>query len=367
MKITTRKIFIGTELHTCKNCGHSFKGKVCNICGEKVFDNRQLSAGHFFHEVIDFFYHWESKVLKTIKLNFLKPGFVTKENLRGIRVPYARPAQLYLVVAFAFYLIVGRIGVTDYIPASDDHHYYSLSVHKLFKWAAPLDNFVEKGIDTMWVKKGVEIQQQTDEDLHRYNVYNNAFIWRGRGNTDSIILPLNKIPIVSFRQMTEIREHAFQSHVATYGKTFIFILLPFFAGIFFLIFYKHIKYYGAALILATHFMVYNLCFYSLAAVVNIAPRNIAKGLTNWMMKPFEFVFYNAYTTPFSEFVFGGSFEFFHLLFWMPWLYIAFKRLFGTLWWKNLLASYFCSRIFFYLLFGVLKKALIAFTIWSIHV
>ncbi len=118
MKITSKKILYSTELHTCKNCGHVFKGKICNNCGEKVFNQNQLTAKHFFYQVIDFFYHRESKVLKTIKLNFLKPGFITQENLRGVRVPYAKPVQLYLVVAFLFYIIVSKVGVTDYIPLS---------------------------------------------------------------------------------------------------------------------------------------------------------------------------------------------------------------------------------------------------------
>lgn len=55
----------------------------------KSFDEKQLGGKHFFNEAIDFFWHWESKVLKTIRLNFLKPGFVTKQNINGIRVPYA--------------------------------------------------------------------------------------------------------------------------------------------------------------------------------------------------------------------------------------------------------------------------------------
>jgi hypothetical protein len=113
--------------HTCQNCGNHFVGHVCNNCGEKVFNKHQLSTKHFLHELIDFFYHFESKVLKTIKLNIFKPGFVTKENLRGVRVPYAKPVQLYLVVGLVFILISGKVGVTDYIPSIGDHQYYSIS------------------------------------------------------------------------------------------------------------------------------------------------------------------------------------------------------------------------------------------------
>jgi hypothetical protein len=48
------------------------------------------------------------------------------------------------------------------------------------------------------------------------------------------------------------------------------------------------------------------------------------------------------------------------------MYIAFKRLFNTSWWQNLLAAYICSRVFFYLIFGILKKLMIAFSIYTLH-
>jgi hypothetical protein len=153
--------------------------------------------------------------------------------------------------------------------------------------------------------------------------------------------------------------------VGAYGKTLIFLLLPFIAFLFFLLFYRKIKYYGAALILATHFMIYNLCFFMLHALINWGPgRLFGKGFHGWMMKPFYPVFYNSYTAIVSNFVFGDEFEFMHLLFWMPWLMIAFKRLFETPWWKNIIAAYFCSKVFYFLIYGVLKKVVIAVTIWS---
>jgi hypothetical protein len=92
---------------------------------------------------------------------------------------------------------------------------------------------------------------------------------------------------------------------------------------------------------------------------------IHKDWGGWMFRPFSAVFYNSYTAPVSGFLFGSEFEFLHLLFWIPWLYIAFRRLFNTVWWKNLLIAYFCSRIFFFFIFGILKKIVIAITIWSL--
>lgn len=366
MKITTKQIQYGTDIHTCKNCEHKFTGKACNMCGEKVFDPHQLTTKHFFHEVIDFFYHFESKVLKTIKLNFLKPGFITLQNIKGIRVPYAKPVQLYLVVAFVFYVIVSKVGVKDYIPTFGDHHYFSLSDYKLLQWAQPLDDKIAANIDSLWVKKGRVMQAEIEEKLRYNSVNQQSLILKSRDRQDSIVLPVENVPIIAYRQMVELRQSLYNHSIGTFGKTFIFILLPVFAAFLFLIFFKKIQYYGAALILATHFMIYNLCVYSLYTLIDLWPRYLFKGFKGWVLRPFDAVLYNETMAPISEALFGSGFEFFHLLFWMPWLYIAFKRLFNTVWWKNIILSYLLSRVFFYLIFGVLKKVLIAFTVYNMH-
>jgi rRNA maturation endonuclease Nob1 len=45
------------QLHTCRNCQHTFSGKICNQCGEKVFDEKQLSTKSFIKQSLDFFLH----------------------------------------------------------------------------------------------------------------------------------------------------------------------------------------------------------------------------------------------------------------------------------------------------------------------
>ncbi len=367
MKLTTKKITYHSSIKICKNCENSFQGKICNNCGEKVFDEKNLTTKHFLHEAIDFFYHWESKVLKTIKLNFLKPGFVTKKNLEGVRVPYAKPVQLYLVVAFAFFLILSNLKVTDYIPAYGDQVYYSLSQYSTLRWAEPIDISVENGIKNIWDEKGLEIQKNLEQTYNDKYFDGQNYQIPGRENQDSITLTKENLKVYSYRQAALVRYALFDAKVPTYGKVLIFLLIPVFALFFFLIFYKKIKYYGAALILATHFMVYNLCFYVVWSFLNYLPARL--GIFNnksWMYKPLDLIFYNYYTEPISNYLFGTSFELLHIIFFVPWFYICFKRLFNLPWWKNLIVSFFLSRIFFYLIFGVLKKFVIAFTIWSIH-
>jgi hypothetical protein len=100
--------------------------------------------------------------------------------------------------------------------------------------------------------------------------------------------------------------------------------------------------------------------------IYLAPKRIDVNYGGWMTRPFYYVFYNEWISPVSTFIFGGQFEFLHLLFWMPWLFVAFKRLFNIPWWQNLLLSYFLSKVFYFLIFGVLKKIVIAITIWGMH-
>lgn len=367
MKLTPKKIAYHSAIKTCKNCENSFQGKICNNCGEKVFDEKNLTAKHFLHEAIDFFYHWESKVLKTIKLNFLRPGFVTKKNLEGIRVPFAKPVQLYLVVAFAFFLILSLLKISDYIPSYGDQEYYSLSQYSVLKWAKPIDQSVEKGIENLWIKKGLDIQNNLQGVYENYYFEGENYVIPGRKNEDSITLNKEKLKVYSFRQATFIRSALFDAKVGTYGKILILLLIPIFALFFFLIFYKKIKYYGASLILATHFMVYNLCIYVLWSTLIYLPERIGlPAFKGWLYKPIDLLFYNRYVEQITNFISGSSFEFVHIIFFFPWLYICFKRLFELAWWKNIIVSFLLSRIFFYLIFGVLKKFVIAFTVWSMH-
>lgn len=367
MKYKAIRFSNSEDTHVCQNCGNTFKGKICNICGEKVFSRHQLSTKHFFHEVIDFFSHFESKVLKTIWLNIRRPGFVTQQNLKGIRVPYANPIQLYLVVSILFYFTVTKIQVTDYTPSMGDHYYYPVSEYVPFKWAAPIDTAVIRGIDKLADNKIDTIKKEIEETYYNEKrLTPQGYKIRNVARTDSTYILPAQVDMVARHEAEMAFYKDFDAHVSTYSKTLIFCLLPLMAAFLFVFFFKQLENYGSSLILATHFMVYNLCFFMVHCLIDWLPyRLFGHPYASILFKPID-LFYHPAVRPVSEFLFGGEFEMFHLAFWMPWLYIAFKRLFGKPWWANLLISYACGRIFFYLIFGVLKKCLIAFTIWTMH-
>lgn len=121
------------------------------------------------------------------------------------------PIQLYLVVAFVFFIGVSKIGVRDYIPSVGDHNYYFLSDYRLLKWAMPFDKWIENDIDNMWVKKGIVIQKELEKSNAINFIHNNQLVLTSRGNIDSVVLAANKFSVISFRQMVELISQMFKS------------------------------------------------------------------------------------------------------------------------------------------------------------
>ena len=342
---------LNTGDHTCLNCGASFRGKVCNHCGEKVFHPSQLGVRNFLHQAIEVFTHFENKVLKSIWLTLRRPGYITKQNLRGIRVPYANPVQLFIIVNLLFYIIVSGFKRNDYTPFIGDANSNTLSSYPYLKWARPWDKMVASRINSLHERKLGKFKKA---DLRESVI--------GKQITDS-----------SVRNMPEIYAEpvflaSYTTRVAVYSKTLIFILIPVFALVFHLVFLKRLKYYGAALILATHFLAFNLLLHSLLIVLNFAPWQWFHSATFYCL-PFKastYLFYNDWLAPFSNIFLGiyDGFEAIHIIFFWLWLYFAFKRLFDLRWWHNLIISYLFSRLFFLIIFSFYKKFLIAFALWN---
>lgn len=94
----------GTEWK-CPTCGTLVAGKFCPDCGEKKFSTADLSVRHFFIHALAEFFHFDSKIFRSFRLLFSKPGFLTSEYLRGCRKPYLHPFQLFFVANLIYFLL----------------------------------------------------------------------------------------------------------------------------------------------------------------------------------------------------------------------------------------------------------------------
>src|SRR5207302_5344049 len=81
----------------CPTCETDVRDRFCPSCGEKKFGYADLSMRHFFTHALGEFFHFDSKIFRSFRLLFTRPGFLTSEYLRGCRKPYLHPFQLFFV------------------------------------------------------------------------------------------------------------------------------------------------------------------------------------------------------------------------------------------------------------------------------
>lgn len=98
------------ENSICMSCGEKLIGKFCHKCGNKIHDRNEYTAAKFFEQTLDVFTHFESKLLKSIYLLFTKPGQLTYEYLRGNRVRYSKPVQIFFIANIVYFFVLNYIG-----------------------------------------------------------------------------------------------------------------------------------------------------------------------------------------------------------------------------------------------------------------
>lgn len=103
---------------TCLNCNAVVHGRFCHICGQENIEPREKFRYMLAHFVFDLF-HFDGKFFTTMKALLLKPGLLSQEHLRGRRADYLHPIRLYIFTSaffFLFFFAVKTDKVGDSIP-----------------------------------------------------------------------------------------------------------------------------------------------------------------------------------------------------------------------------------------------------------
>jgi hypothetical protein len=86
------------------NCGAIVQGHYCQNCGQENIEPKET----FWHMVTHFFYditHFDGSFFVTLKDLLLKPGFLTKEYMKGRRKTYLHPIRMYVFTSAVFFLV----------------------------------------------------------------------------------------------------------------------------------------------------------------------------------------------------------------------------------------------------------------------
>lgn len=91
----------------CANCQHPVRGSYCSNCGQSVKDFHRP----FFSVLSDSLgdaLSIDNKFLHTLLPLFIRPGYLTKEFMKGKRARYTPPFRLYLFLTFFAFLLLSH-------------------------------------------------------------------------------------------------------------------------------------------------------------------------------------------------------------------------------------------------------------------
>jgi hypothetical protein len=107
--------FVERKENNCLNCGAEVIGRYCHVCGQENIEPKET----FWHLVTHFVYditHFDGKFFSTVKSLLTKPGFLSKEYIKGKRASYLNPIKMYVFISAFFFLFFFSIFKTEYEP-----------------------------------------------------------------------------------------------------------------------------------------------------------------------------------------------------------------------------------------------------------
>ncbi|HTD05990.1 DUF3667 domain-containing protein [Undibacterium sp.] len=93
----------------CANCGHPAPENFCPACGQKTHIETP-SLFEFVHEYLHHYVALEGTLTRTLWMLLSRPGRLTTEYVAGRRQRYIKPLQLYLTISFLFFVLLGLFG-----------------------------------------------------------------------------------------------------------------------------------------------------------------------------------------------------------------------------------------------------------------
>ncbi|WP_246000966.1 DUF3667 domain-containing protein [Pontibacter diazotrophicus] len=91
----------------CPNCGYSFEevNNYCPNCGQENHD-LNVPVKHLIVEFLEGTIHYDTKTWRTIKYLLFRPGLLTEKFNIGQRAAYVPPFRLYVFVSIVFFFVL---------------------------------------------------------------------------------------------------------------------------------------------------------------------------------------------------------------------------------------------------------------------
>ncbi len=89
----------------CPSCGAKSSTPFCPPCGERRWNEHDLTIRHLMGQLMESLTHLDSRLFRTLRLLVAQPGKLTLAYLRGARRPYLSPFHIFLDANLVFLLV----------------------------------------------------------------------------------------------------------------------------------------------------------------------------------------------------------------------------------------------------------------------
>ena len=263
------------EESRCLNCDEPVSGRFCSACGQST-KNLKISFASLTSDFLSDLFHFDSKMLRSLKPLMFKPGLLTAEFVGGKRVSYLPPLRMYLFFSILFFLSVNLS--TKYLIRQAEKN-SPQAVQKPTE-EKPSDATVspdDRGMppeEATVVSESSREETETEGDQKKsFNVNDNFNIqvdggdsWLGKMLEKPLEANAEKLADMEGEEAAAVIVPLLMSALSKA----LFFLMPIFALFLKLLYIRRSRFYFDHLIFAFHYHTFLFIFYSLLIWINMA-------------------------------------------------------------------------------------------------
>ena len=100
----------GPASATCATCGTQLQGRYCHSCGERALESDEFRLRKFLTRSFNAVFDVDSRLYRSFRALFTRPGLLTAEYFAGRRRPYLNPIQVFLLANLLFFAGLSVLG-----------------------------------------------------------------------------------------------------------------------------------------------------------------------------------------------------------------------------------------------------------------
>ncbi|TSJ39446.1 DUF3667 domain-containing protein [Mucilaginibacter corticis] len=306
----------------CLNCGAELKGKFCYVCGQENLQIKE-SFGHMMNHAISDYFHFDHQFFHTLKPLLFKPGKLTNEYMAGRRVQYLHPVKMYIFISLVYFVLLFQSGFEP-VKIKDGNDGKVKGKKALIATNKELDS-ISKDPNTPDIAKGIisKVKTKVDSNLSKidttdkdddddentvsanhqkthYSIFGDDVDDPKRKNDTTYELYLNsqqKLPADQrdgfFHRLIRKREYELNANAKEVKANLVeglkhntpkmmFLLLPLFALLLRITFWKNKKFYVEHLIYSFHLHCFIFLFLAIMMLLKMATPAAWHGVTTWL-------------------------------------------------------------------------------------